>query len=132
MLVFEFGSSSTDTNSLKVGCFGLHWYRVILDEAHTIKNRNAKATIACCALRSHYRWCLTGTPMQNNLDELQSLIKFLRIKPYDELKNWKDSITGPMKNGRGGLAMKRLQYFLKAFMKRRTKDVLKKEGALNP
>lgn len=69
--------------------------------------------------------------MQNNLDELQSLIKFLQIKPYNNLGNWKEAITQPMKNGRGGLAMKRLQYFLRAIMKRRTKDILKKDGALN-
>ncbi|KFX91379.1 hypothetical protein O988_07767, partial [Pseudogymnoascus sp. VKM F-3808] len=132
ILVSEFGNSSQDSEGIKVGCFGLHWYRVILDEAHTIKNRNAKATQACYALRSEYRWCLTGTPMQNNLDELQSLIKFLRIKPYDDLKQWKDQIDRPMKNGRGDVAIKRLQHYLKIFMKRRTKDILKKDGALNP
>ncbi|KAL8764980.1 MAG: hypothetical protein Q9209_007781 [Squamulea sp. 1 TL-2023] len=132
ILVSEHGTSSERDDGPKVGCFGLHWYRVILDEAHTIKNRNAKATQACCALRSEYRWCLTGTPMQNNLDELQSLIKFLRIKPYNDLNIWRDQITRPMKEGRGGIAMRRLQYYLKAFMKRRTKDVLKQEGALNP
>jgi SNF2 family DNA or RNA helicase len=125
------GSSDTDKGP-KIGCMGVNWYRIILDEAHTIKNRNAKMSQAAYALNAHYRWCLTGTPMQNNLDELQSLIKFLRIKPYNELSSWKTQIIEPMKNGRGGLAMKRLQYFLKAFMKRRTKDVLKKEGALNP
>jgi SNF2 family DNA or RNA helicase len=132
ILVSEHGSSSDDVDGIKVSCFGLHWYRVILDEAHTIKNRNAKATQACYALRSEYRWCLTGTPMQNNLDELQSLIKFLRIKPYDDLRQWKDQIDRPMKNGRGDIAIKRLQHYLKIFMKRRTKDILKKEGALNP
>ncbi|CZR51961.1 related to RIS1-similarity to RAD5 protein [Phialocephala subalpina] len=132
ILVSEFGNSSPHDDGLKVGCFGLHWYRVILDEAHTIKNRNAKASLACCALRSQYRWCLTGTPMQNNLDELQSLIKFLRIKPYDDLREWKDQIDRPMKNGRGDLAIKRLRHYLEIFMKRRTKDILKKEGALNP
>lgn len=116
--------------SLKVGCFGIHWYRVILDEAHSIKNRNAKATKAACALDSEYRWCLTGTPMQNNLDELQSLIHFLRIKPYDDLNTWREQITKPMNNGRGGLALRRLQVYLKAFMKRRTKDILKQDGAL--
>ncbi|TKA70245.1 hypothetical protein B0A49_05315 [Cryomyces minteri] len=131
ILASEHAGTSDAPDGIKVGCFGVHWCRVILDEAHTIKNRNAKSTQACYALKALYRWCLTGTPMQNNLDELQSLIHFLRIKPYDELRQWKDQITGPMKNGRGGLAMKRLQYFLKAFMKRRTKDVLKKEGALN-
>ncbi|KAI4142419.1 MAG: hypothetical protein L6R39_004946 [Caloplaca ligustica] len=132
ILVSEHGSSSERDDGPKAGCFGVHWYRVILDEAHTIKNRNAKATQACYALRGEYRWCLTGTPMQNNLDELQSLIKFLRIKPYNELAIWRDQITRPMSQGRGGIAMRRLQYYLKAFMKRRTKDVLKQEGALNP
>lgn len=132
ILVSEHGSSSEDPDGPQVGCFGLHWYRVILDEAHTVKNRNAKATKACYALRAEYRWCLTGTPMQNNLDEIQSLIKFLRIKPYDDLSVWKNQITKPMNNGRGGVAIRRLQVYLKIFMKRRTKDVLKQEGALNP
>ena len=132
ILVSEHGSSSEREDGPKAGCFGVHWYRVILDEAHTIKNRNAKATQACYALKAEYRWCLTGTPMQNNLDELQSLIRFLRIKPYNDLSIWKDQITRPMSQGRGGVAMKRLQFYLKAFMKRRTKDVLKQEGALNP
>jgi len=131
ILASEHAGSSDVDGGAKVGCFGVHWYRVILDEAHSIKNRNAKSTQACCALRSWYRWCLTGTPMQNNLDELQSLIAFLRIKPYNDLGTWKDQITGPMKNGKGQFAIKRIQYFLKGFMKRRTKDILKKEGALN-
>lgn len=131
VLASEHASCGEGPNGLKKGCFGVHWYRVMLDEAHTIKNRNAKMTKACYEVQSHYRWCLTGTPMQNNLDELQSLIRFLRIQPYCDMPNWKDAITGPMKNGRGNLAMRRLQIFLKAFMKRRTKDVLKKDGALN-
>ena len=131
VLASEHASCGDGPDGLKKGCFAVNWYRALLDEAHTIKNRNAKMTKACYEIRSHYRWCLTGTPMQNNLDELQSLIKFLRIQPYCEMSSWKESISGPMKNGRGNLAMRRLQIFLKAFMKRRTKEVLKKEGALN-
>lgn len=131
ILASEHAGSSDAPGGAKMGCFGVHWYRVILDEAHSIKNRNAKSTQACCALRSWYRWCLTGTPMQNNLDELQSLINFLRIKPYNDLRTWKDQITTPMKAGKGQFAIKRIQYFLKGFMKRRTKDILKQEGALN-
>ncbi|KAF1831526.1 hypothetical protein BDW02DRAFT_632745 [Decorospora gaudefroyi] len=131
VLASEHANCGDGPDGLKKGCFAVQWYRTMLDEAHTIKNRNAKMTKACYEVRSHYRWCLTGTPMQNNIDELQSLIKFLRIQPYCQLTSWKDSIAGPMKNGRGNLAMKRLQVFLRAFMKRRTKDVLRKEGALN-
>lgn len=132
ILVSEHGHSSPSDDGLKSGCFGLNWWRVVLDEAHTIKNRNAKATKACCALQSEYRWCLSGTPMQNNLDELQSLVKFLRIKPYDDLKAWKEHIDLPMKNGRGHIAIRRLHSLLRCFMKRRRKEILKEAGALNP
>jgi len=119
-----------NSGSEKTALFGVNWYRIVLDEAHSIKNRNAKSTKAVCALEAEYRWCLTGTPMQNNLDELQSLIHFLRIKPYNQLDVWRAQITQPMNSGRGGLAIRRLRAFLSAFMKRRTKDVLKQDGAL--
>ncbi|KAK7428338.1 hypothetical protein QQZ08_005095 [Neonectria magnoliae] len=132
ILVSEHGHSSEAEGGPKTGCLGPHWWRVVLDEAHTIKNRNAKATKACYALRSEYRWCLSGTPMQNNLDELQSLVKFLRIRPYDDLKEWKAHIDLPLKNGKGHIAIRRLHSLLRCFMKRRTKAILKEAGALNP
>lgn len=131
ILVSEHGNSHEDPSKHpQVGCFGVYWYRVILDEAHSIKNRNAKATKACCALRSEYRWCLTGTPMQNNLDELQSLVHFLRVPPYENLAAWRKDIDAPMKQGKGHVAINRLHNLLRCFMKRRTKDILKEEGAL--
>lgn len=64
------------------------WYRIIIDEAQCIKNRNTKAAIACCQLNATYRWCMSGTPMMNNVEELHSLLKFLRIRPYNNLERF--------------------------------------------
>jgi SNF2 family DNA or RNA helicase len=65
------------------------WYRVILDEAQCIKNKSTMAARAACSLRSLTRFCLTGTPMMNSVSELQSLIHFLRIRPYNDASAFK-------------------------------------------
>lgn len=114
--------STTEDNPSAL--FGVRWWRIILDEAHSIKNPSAKGSQACFALRGRFRWCLTGTPLQNNLEELQSLIRFLRIAPYDEMPVWKDQIVRPLKAGKEELAMSRLKVILGAILLRRTKKVL--------
>lgn len=57
-------------------------HRVILDEAHNIKDRQANTAKAAFALRAHYRWCLSGTPLQNRVGELYSLIRFVGCDPF--------------------------------------------------
>ncbi|KAJ9143816.1 DNA repair protein RAD16 [Pleurostoma richardsiae] len=59
-----------------------HWHRVILDEAHSIKSRTSMTAKACFALKVDYRWCLSGTPLQNRIGEFFSLIRFLNIRPF--------------------------------------------------
>lgn len=60
----------------------MNWRRIVLDEAHNIKARNTNTTKAVIALNGLYRWCLSGTPLQNRVSELYSLIRFLRLRPY--------------------------------------------------
>lgn len=57
------------------------WWRVVLDEAHVIKSRSSGTAAAAFSLTSIHRWCLSGTPLQNRVGELYSLIRFLRIDP---------------------------------------------------
>ena len=47
----------------------IDWYRVVLDESQLIKNNTGRTSMACQNLRSVYRWCLTGTPLLNRLEE---------------------------------------------------------------
>ncbi|XP_044714562.1 putative ATP-dependent helicase [Hirsutella rhossiliensis] len=67
------------------------FHRVVLDEAQCIKNRKTKTAKACHALKSTYRWCLTGTPMMNGVLELFSLVQFLHIKPYCVWENFRQA-----------------------------------------
>jgi hypothetical protein len=107
------------------------WYRVILDEAQCIKNKNTKAALAACHLKALTRFCLTGTPMMNGVHELFSLIRFLRIKPYNDYHKFTSEFGCLSKSGgsRGSIyhdmepnAMKKLQAVLKAILLRRTKS----------
>jgi SNF2 family DNA or RNA helicase len=68
------------------------WHRLVLDEAHCIKNRKTRSAKACFALKAKVRWALSGTPIQNSLDDMYSLICFLRYDPYADYSIWKGSI----------------------------------------
>ncbi|KAK5047543.1 hypothetical protein LTR84_006640 [Exophiala bonariae] len=103
-----------------------HFHRIILDEAQNIKNRSAKAALAACRIRADYRWALSGTPMQNNVEEMYSLVKFIRIRPYNDWQKFSKDIAGPLKRSRvereAKKAMQILQALLRAILLRRTKQ----------
>lgn len=100
------------------------WYRVIIDEAQCIKNKNTKAALGAAKLQSLTRFCMTGTPMMNNVTELYSLIHFLRIKPYNVAENFNRDFTRALKSynpAQTDKAMQKFQALLKAILLRRTK-----------
>ena len=100
------------------------WYRVIIDEAQCIKNKSTKASLAAAHLQAVTRFCMSGTPMMNNVGELYPLIRFLRIKPYSSAEKFSHDFTNPLKKGTGegaDKAMQMLQALLKAILLRRTK-----------
>jgi SNF2 family DNA or RNA helicase len=67
----------------------IKWERIILDEAHMIRNIKSKTALACYVLKAKYRWALTGTPVQNSETDIQALFKFLHYKPFDNLRKFK-------------------------------------------
>ncbi|WRT66925.1 uncharacterized protein IL334_003890 [Kwoniella shivajii] len=99
----------------------VHWYRVILDEAHQIRNRNTRATKACFALKSYLRWCLTGTPIVNTLEDMYPYLHFLSISPAAKIEYFRGHISR-MQKKRPKLATKRMQAIIRPFCIRRNKE----------
>lgn len=87
-----------DSLKKKKALASLNWFRIVLDEAHTIRTASTRSAKGAFALNAMCRWAVTGTPVQNRLDDLGALIRFLRIKPFDEPNNWAQYILAPFKN----------------------------------
>ncbi|XP_039139181.1 DNA repair protein RAD5B [Dioscorea cayenensis subsp. rotundata] len=105
----------------------IEWYRVVLDEAHTIKSSKTRVAQSAFALVSHCRLCLTGTPLQNNLEDLYSLLCFLRVEPWCNWAWWHKLIQRPYESGdERGLRL--VKAILRPLMLRRTKETTDKEG----
>ncbi|KAJ2902755.1 hypothetical protein MKZ38_000109 [Zalerion maritima] len=119
-------------SELRKNCPLLHpkskWYRVILDESQCAKNRNAQCSKAVRQLDSIYRWCLTGTPMMNNIEELYSIFAFLQTKPYDSWDDFQNHFKCLSPKNHNNYepvrkrALQKLQTVLAAIMMRRTKQ----------
>lgn len=68
----------------KSSLHAIKFYRVILDEAHNIKDRTSGTAKAANNLLTEKRWCLTGTPLQNRIGEMYSLIRFMKLQPFHQ------------------------------------------------
>ncbi|KAL3756862.1 hypothetical protein ACHAWU_005124 [Discostella pseudostelligera] len=95
--LFEsFSRSGSVDSKHRHSMFNFGWKRIILDEAHVIKNPATLISKACCTLQSETRWCVTGTPIQNSLQDIYGLLKFLRHEPWCGAAFWRNAITDPV------------------------------------
>lgn len=111
----------------KTGLYKYKWKRIILDEAHYIKGRIIQTSKAVYSLEGECRWCLTGTPIQNGLNDLFSLLHFIRYTPWSEFECWSKYIIKPHDNGDENV-YEVLRTLLKRIFLRRTKNSKDENG----
>merc|ERR1719422_2695049 len=108
----DLGNKKTCSELLNVA-----WERVILDEAHIIRNPKSLTSQAVCRLKAARRWCVTGTPIQNKELDLYSLLRFLRCYPFDEYQVWKKWI-----DNKSAQSQERMNTLVRTLLLRRTKE----------
>lgn len=127
--------------------FSVDWRRIILDEgkvsparhihrtkkkvlkvdipkAHVIRNESSRISRAVCDLDATARWAVTGTPISNRLDDLATLLKFIRVDPYTDSKRFKSDISVLWKSGEDEEAVRRLKYLSACLLLRRPKKTI--------
>ncbi|RDW70894.1 uncharacterized protein DSM5745_08405 [Aspergillus mulundensis] len=118
---------ATVSAEFRAGASRLHavqWFRVVLDEAHNIRDSSTAQFRAVASLPAQLRWCLTGTPIQNSLQDLGSLVRFLRISQLDSNPYFRQHITTPVEKGQA-VGLTNLKILLRSICLRRTKELLK-------
>lgn len=73
----------------------IDWQCIIVDEAHRLKNTNSKLITCMKLLRTDFKLCLTGTPIQNNLQELWSLLNFLDPQHFPSFEMFETKYGNP-------------------------------------
>ncbi|KAL7330030.1 hypothetical protein PS15p_205027 [Mucor circinelloides] len=95
--------------------FDIDWHRIVLDESHKVRARTMLAN-AVSSLKGKFKWCLSGTPFQNDITELYPIFEFLGIELDPKRKAEEEYVTD----------------VLKSHMIRRTKAILHKELTILP
>ncbi|KAJ3268704.1 hypothetical protein HDV01_002357 [Terramyces sp. JEL0728] len=117
VIVKEFSADGIQTSPI----FTTPWGRVILDEAHLICNSTTKSAQACFSLQAEKRWCLSGTLIQNKIEDLFSYFHFINRKDYGDLKIFKDMYIARFDLTRKE-ALQKFHLLFKTYVLRRTKD----------
>ncbi|WP_159839280.1 DEAD/DEAH box helicase [Nocardia sp. CY41] len=98
-----------------------HWDRVVLDEAQHIKNAGTRQARAARSLRARHRLALTGTPVENRLEELRSIMDFAVPKVLGSPQSFRARFAVPIERERDQNAISRLRWLTQPFVLRRVK-----------
>jgi len=98
------------------------WSALILDEAQAVKNHQSKTYQATRKLAAPLKLAITGTPMENNLMELWSLLSITAPGLFPSPSRFEDYYAKPIEKGRDGDLLGQLRRRIRPLVKRRTKE----------
>ena len=123
VLVCSYGLLNQSVEALA----GKQWQMVVLDEAQAIKNADTKRAQATSSLQAGFRLALTGTPVENYLDELWSLFNFVNPGMLGSREGFQKRFARPIERDRDPHARQALRALIRPFLLRRTKAAVLSE-----
>ncbi|HEX6386658.1 MAG TPA: DEAD/DEAH box helicase, partial [Anaerolineae bacterium] len=117
MVLTSYALARRDGDTLK----RIKWFGVVLDEAQNIKNPNTKQVQVIRGLPGNFRLALTGTPVENRLSELWSIMHFLNPGFLGSRKKFHEHFTVPIQKHGDDEAARRLRQLIRPFILRRVK-----------
>ena len=99
----------------------MRWDTVFLDEAQNIKNPHTKQTVAIAKIPSTIRFCLTGTPIENRLSELWSILNFVNPGFLSTWERFRDNFAEPIELENDSHKQEILRKIISPFILRRLK-----------
>ena len=117
VLLVSYGLLSTHSETLTKQ----HFHSIVLDEAQAIKNAATQRAQAACALQGDFRVATSGTPLENHLGELWSLMRFLNPGLLSSQEKFQRRFSGPIERDPSSPAKAVLRQLIAPFLLRRTK-----------
>ncbi|MHA1343466.1 MAG: DEAD/DEAH box helicase [Promethearchaeota archaeon] len=117
IILTSYGTLRNDIDFLET----INFNGVILDESQNIKNFSSKQSQAAYKLKSRYRICLSGTPIENNLMELWALFKFLNPGLLGKRNDFQKKYIIPIERFQDQYAIENLRQLINPFILRRVK-----------
>ncbi|MBC7543816.1 MAG: DEAD/DEAH box helicase [Candidatus Sericytochromatia bacterium] len=118
LVITTYGLVVRDAASLQ----SVRWRRLVLDEAQYVKNPEAQQTRILATIEAGQRIALTGTPVENRLDELWSIMRLLNPGLLGSRQGFQTRFAKPIENGGDAAALAHLKRLTGPFVLRRLKS----------
>ncbi|MEI7977492.1 MAG: DEAD/DEAH box helicase [Bacteroidota bacterium] len=123
LIITTYGTARVDADILAQHKFNY----IILDESQSIKNASSQSSKAVRLLKSNFKLVLTGTPIENGVQELWSQLSFVNPGLLGSVSSFNERFVVPIEKGKDEFKMQQLKAIIKPFVLRRTKDQVAKD-----